>query len=167
MCDLDPSSSHCSLFTRLKDGGRAVSLTQYMTLELISLVCLIFWTEVVLMIAMNREFAVPCLAYFFAVGTGFTHFLATITWFSQTQANVLGNCEGGSLPRVCATRGPAMAIAACVVLVAAIVVFLVTYAKRCPVAPRTMDAGEQIQGNFSPAQLPEELREGQMVDVKL
>lgn len=136
LCNFDSASGQCKLFKRLREAGRGVTFTQFFLMELLALVLMMQWTEVVVRMVQGREFGFPRVnaqlpGFIFAI-----HFFATMFWFGETRAVISSDACNESTddktdtPQVCATVGPGLAIANCVLIGASAVLFSIVYSKR-------------------------------------
>ena len=135
-CNFDSASGGCKLFKRLREAGRGVRVRQFFTMELLVLVLMLQWTEVVVMLVHGREFGFPRINSLLPAGVFIVHFFAIVYWFGETRA-VIGSSscsestdDNSDTPKVCATIGPGLALANCLVIGLTAVLFVVIYSRR-------------------------------------
>jgi hypothetical protein len=140
MCDIDSSLGYCVLYENLKDAGRIVRDTQYISLAVTSLMFTLLWGQGVVFIIQGREYGFATLNYvrssqFYAVGAVLFQSLAVILWFVISGVSYTADCsqplhDMKEVPQLCSTSGPSLAIAASVLLVVTATLYVAAFWNR-------------------------------------
>ena len=119
MCNTDSASGLCKLYTHLSEGGLKVCPSQFFTMEMVVLMLMVLWTEVVYMFLREREFGLPRLNVGLPVTIFALHLLATAYWFGESEATLSADrCsqatdDSNDTPVICVQRGPIIALVNC------------------------------------------------------
>ena len=110
-CDRDDDSGVCKTFSDLNEAGWG-----YTGLEIAALFFWVLWMEPTFYQVSGKDFGLPLLNYVWPLCCFVTHFTATVMWFRVSEASWETECN--SLPAdptdkfdICATKGPAIALA--------------------------------------------------------
>jgi hypothetical protein len=142
-------TGYCMMFKELKEAGGA-----FLFFDLITLIFLLFWTVKLFFLYKGAQVLQkpPWLFYVISAVAGSAHILALIIWGGVTSAAFNADCADwepdGSLPALCSTDGPAIAIAVLVILLINVVAYWVVQFKS------SGSARLPEQGRFQPAEAP-------------
>mmetsp|Transcript_15830 Transcript_15830/g.28971 ORF Transcript_15830/g.28971 Transcript_15830/m.28971 type:complete len:442 (-) Transcript_15830:720-2045(-) len=129
LCDISASLGECKLF----DEGFKGSVV-YITLEVLAIVSALILVEKVLAYILNRDYGYSASLYALAALMFLLHLLATLLWFGLSEATFHAECGRPNKitekPVLCATTGPAVAVAGVVVSGLSAVTFVVIFYRR-------------------------------------
>ena len=110
-CDIDDDSGVCKTFSDLYEAGWG-----YTGLEIGALFFWVLWMEPTFYQVSGKDFGIPALNYTWPFLCFVCHFTATVMWFRVSEATWETDCD--YLPSdstdkfsICATKGPAIALA--------------------------------------------------------
>lgn len=129
-CEINSAMDACIFF----DEGRKANVT-YIILEILALVAGILLLEKLLAFILNRDYGNPTSLYAFGTLMAVLHFLATLLWFGLTEASFSSDCvesenvQDGQVV-MCASIGPALALAGVFFSSGTVVTFIAVFYKR-------------------------------------
>jgi hypothetical protein len=140
MCDIDSTLGYCVMYENLKDAGRIVRDTQYISLAVTSLMFTLLWGQGVVFIIQGREYGFASFNYvrssqFYAVSAVLFQTLAVVLWFDISRASYTADCSEPlhdlkEVPQLCSTYGPGLAIAASVLLGVTATIYIAAFWNR-------------------------------------
>mmetsp|Transcript_24270 Transcript_24270/g.43189 ORF Transcript_24270/g.43189 Transcript_24270/m.43189 type:complete len:450 (+) Transcript_24270:32-1381(+) len=129
-CEFNSAMDACIFF----DEGHKANLT-YIMLEILALVAGILLLEKLLAFILHRDYGSPTSLYAFGILMTVFHFLATILWFGLTEASFNTDCVDSEnvqdgIVVMCASIGPALAIAGVVSSTVTVITFVAIFHRR-------------------------------------